>query len=270
MGAKMWCCGGGSSSGGGGGGLAAVTVQDTPTVDLEGDGTAGNALLATVNLAADPNALEVAPDGLLVAPSAQAGNALALGSDGRLYVPTPTDTTNVVPVTGGAPVPAGTARSVDIDVTEGPADTFAIGARLSPAYGQGSEGSAFYGSVALGVPVQLSTVTVPEAGVYEVFVDARAVMNMGGGIARNAFDAGLTAQLRVNSTVVLDRPVLVFSYSTADSFFTAQSASTLLRARVALNSGDTVQAYGAVAGTTFQSGDAVGVVATVSYVKISD
>lgn len=269
MAGKAWCCGGGSSGGGGGGGLAAVTTADTPTVDLSGDGTAGAPLSAAVLVAPEPNGVEAAANGLLVAPSADAGNTLAVGSDGRLFVPP--DTTDVLGLAGSPPVAVGTSRSVGIDVTESPAGTFTVGARLSPVYGDGPDGSAFYGAVGLGVPVQLSTVTVPETGIYEVFVDARAVMNMGGAIGRNSFNADLTAQIQVNnSTVVLSRPVLVFNYSTADNFSTAQSASTLLRARVSLNAGDSVQAYGVISGTAFQGGDAVGVIGSVSYVKISD
>jgi hypothetical protein len=57
------------ATGGGGGGLTTVATQDSATVVLAGDGTSGNPLTATV------------------APSADAGNSLAYGSDGRLLVP---------------------------------------------------------------------------------------------------------------------------------------------------------------------------------------
>ncbi|TDC31385.1 hypothetical protein E1211_22645 [Micromonospora sp. 15K316] len=87
MGGKAWCCGGGGSSGGGGGtgGLTAVTVADTNTVDLEGNGTSGAPITARVILSPDPNGADETPNGVLVAPSADAGNALTFGSDGRLY-----------------------------------------------------------------------------------------------------------------------------------------------------------------------------------------
>lgn len=68
MGAKAWCCGGGSS-GGGGAGLTSVSVADTATVDLEGNGTTAAPVTAVVKRSTD------------------AGNTLTVGSDGALFVP---------------------------------------------------------------------------------------------------------------------------------------------------------------------------------------
>ncbi|MER7742307.1 hypothetical protein ABTX34_29000 [Streptomyces sp. NPDC096538] len=88
MAGKMWCCGGSSGSGGGSGGLAAVATEDTPTVTLTGDGTAGSPLQAEVKVEPfEPNGLEISGLGLRVRPSDDAGNAIGIGSDGRLFVP---------------------------------------------------------------------------------------------------------------------------------------------------------------------------------------
>ncbi|WNI20279.1 hypothetical protein [Actinacidiphila sp. ITFR-21] len=66
---------------------------DTNTVDTTatGSGTAGDPYVveADVIVAPEPNGLEAGPDGLLVAPSADAGNELVIGADGRLFVPAP-------------------------------------------------------------------------------------------------------------------------------------------------------------------------------------
>ncbi|MFH8577119.1 hypothetical protein [Streptomyces zaomyceticus] len=68
-----------------------LTVADTETVDLTltGTGAAGDpySVEADVIVAPEPNGLEATPTGLLVAPSADAGNQLVLGGDGRLFVP---------------------------------------------------------------------------------------------------------------------------------------------------------------------------------------
>ncbi|MFJ3249062.1 hypothetical protein [Streptomyces sp. NPDC086782] len=76
------------------GGAAEPTVlqaADTSTVDttVTGSGTAGDPFVveADVIVAPEPNGLEATAGGLLVAPSADAGNQLSMGADGRLFVP---------------------------------------------------------------------------------------------------------------------------------------------------------------------------------------
>ncbi|MFI0827294.1 hypothetical protein ACH4Q7_22880 [Streptomyces roseolus] len=68
-----------------------LTVADTETVDLTltGTGAADDpySVEADVIVAPEPNGLEAGPTGLLVAPSADAGNVLVMGGDGRLFVP---------------------------------------------------------------------------------------------------------------------------------------------------------------------------------------
>lgn len=256
----MWCCGGG-----GGGGLAAVTVQDTPTVDLEGDGTAGNALLATVNVAAEPNGLEVAPDGLLVAPSADAGNVLAMGGDGRLYVPTPVDTTSVVGVTGGAPAPVSSARSVDIDVTEGPADTFTVGARLSPQWGQSGQLGVSSGGDGVWTPGQ--QLVVPEAGVYlvEAYVTGEANVNN----PRASAHYGIRGRLVAGGANRREGTAVQISYTQADALQSFNSGTATLTWRGELNAGAVVQVFVQYSGVYF-AGDGLGASAFVAYQKISD
>jgi hypothetical protein len=69
----------------------AVQAADTPTVDttVTGTGAAGDpyTVEADVIVAPAPNGLEAGASGLVVAPSADAGNLLEFGADGRLFVP---------------------------------------------------------------------------------------------------------------------------------------------------------------------------------------
>jgi hypothetical protein len=68
-----------------------VQAADTSTLDahVTGTGAAGDPYIVSgdVIVAPEPNGVEAAANGLLVAPSADAGNRLAFGGDGRLYVP---------------------------------------------------------------------------------------------------------------------------------------------------------------------------------------
>jgi hypothetical protein len=82
---------GGLYAAGGGGAPSVVTAGDTPTLNatVTGTGAAGDPYVVSgdVVVAPEPNGVEASPSGLLVAPSADAGNRLAFGSDGRLVVP---------------------------------------------------------------------------------------------------------------------------------------------------------------------------------------
>jgi hypothetical protein len=244
-----------------------VTTADTATVDLSGDGTAGAPISAAVLVAPEPNGIEASASGLLVAPSAQAGNTLGIGSDGRLYVPTPADTTNVVPAVGGAPAPVGTARSVDIDVTEGPADTFTVGARLSPVWGQSSlSGVTSAGSGTWSLGQQLA---VPEDGIYlvEAYIDATANVYY----SRASADYWISGGLFVNDVQIKAGAAVVNNWSfpsgTAVSF--AASGTITLTQRMQLTAGQLVQAKVNYSGTYF-TGDGFGASASVAYNKISD
>jgi hypothetical protein len=265
MGAKMWCCGGSSSSGGSGGGLAAVATADTPTVDLSGDGTAGAPISAAVVVAPEPNGLETAAGGLLVAPSAQAGNTLTVGPDGRLFVPSPTDTTNVTGIAGGAPAPAGAARSVDIDVTEGPADTFTVGARLSPVWGQTDQVGVNSAGDGAWSPGQSLTVT--EDGIYlvEAFVYGEA--NVAGPRASAAY--AISGRLVAGGVNRREGVAVKIAYTQTDPLQTFNAGTTTLTWRGQLTAGALVQVFVQYAGTYF-AGDGFGASAFVAYQKISD
>ncbi|PWI15953.1 hypothetical protein DI272_18635 [Streptomyces sp. Act143] len=69
----------------------ALEAADTTTLDVTvtGTGTAGDPYVVSgdVIVAPEQNGVEASPSGLLVAPSADAGNRLAFGADNRLYVP---------------------------------------------------------------------------------------------------------------------------------------------------------------------------------------
>ncbi|MFB7114827.1 hypothetical protein [Streptomyces sp. NPDC056291] len=81
----LYATGGGTST------PTALQSADTTTVDttVTGTGTAGDPYVveADVIVAPEPNGLEATAQGLLVAPSSDAGNRLAMGGDGRLFVP---------------------------------------------------------------------------------------------------------------------------------------------------------------------------------------
>lgn len=69
----------------------ALQAADTSTLNatVAGTGTAGDPFIVSgdVIVAPEPNGVEVTAGGLLVAPSADAGNTLTIGTDGRLMVP---------------------------------------------------------------------------------------------------------------------------------------------------------------------------------------
>jgi hypothetical protein len=69
----------------------ALQAGDTTTVDttVTGTGTAADPYVVEADaiVAPEPNGLEATASGLLVAPSADAGNRLGMGADNRLYVP---------------------------------------------------------------------------------------------------------------------------------------------------------------------------------------
>jgi hypothetical protein len=258
---KAWCCGGGS---GGGGGLTAVTTADTPTVDLEGDGSADAPLTAAVLLAAAPNGLQEAADGLLVAPSADAGNTLAIGGDGRLFVPTPQATT-VAPVDAGAPTPVGSDRSVAIDVTQSPAGTWNVGARLAPPWGQSPQATA-----AVGAGWSLTAeLTVPETGIYviEAFVQGTANVFYG----RASADYYILGGLGVDGAVVKSAVACENSWTLACGNVMSfnQDGSVTLALRQQLNAGQKVQAFVNASGT-YVNGDGYGASASLAFNKISD
>lgn len=248
MGAKAWCCGGGS---GGGGGLTSITTADSPTVDLEGDGSAGAPLTAAVKVSADT------------------GNQLRPGSDGALFVPTPLDTTTLLGVAGGAPAPVDPsgARSVDIDVAETGPDQWSVGARLSPAWGQTSLTGVSPGTT--GAWVLGPQLAVPENGIYlvEAFIDATANVFY----SRASADYYIAGGLFVNDAQIKTGAAVVNSWSfpSGTTVTFAASGTVTLTQRLQLTAGQMVQAKVAGSGT-YWTGDGFGALASVAYNKISD
>jgi hypothetical protein len=265
MAGKAWCCGG--SSTGGGGGLTSITTADSTTVDLEGDGSTGAPLTATVKVHPfEPNGLTADPLGLLVRPSGDAGNTLGIGSDGNLFVPTPPETT-VAPVAGGAPAPVGTARSVDVDVVEGPADTFTVGARLSPPWAQG--GLTPVSSAGMGVWNLGAELVVPEDGVYliEAFVDGYA----GVLYPRSTADYTIVGAVGVDGTRLKAGVVMSYSYNlTAPAVMGGpETGAVTFTYRMQLAAGQRVQGWVQFNGT-YVSGDGLSSNVAVAFNKISD
>lgn len=101
-------------------------------------------------------------------------NAAELDTEGALLVPR----TEVTGLAGSVPPAAGTARSVDIDVTETPGcpHTWTVGARLSPSSGfKNAEGQHKNLLAAAGttLPVPESDIVLPERGTYHLDADIR-------------------------------------------------------------------------------------------------
>jgi hypothetical protein len=147
-----------------------VATTDTATVNLEGDGTAGAPLTATVKVFPfEPNGLTAHPLGLIVQPSGDAGNTLATGSDGNLFVPA-----------GGAPLTVEDSPTVDLTITPSGAlraDVIPGSVTIPTVYAPTNE----YRSTAL--PPTYSGVTIPEDGVWAVQIDSYwTAAHPGGGI----------------------------------------------------------------------------------------
>ncbi|MGW0086554.1 hypothetical protein [Streptomyces sp. NPDC003393] len=100
----------------GGGTPTALQAADTSTVDttVSGTGAAGDPYVveADVIVAPEPNGLEATANGLLVAPSADAGNQLTMGADGRLFVPPDAPLETECGLTGDGTAAAPLAASV--------------------------------------------------------------------------------------------------------------------------------------------------------------
>ncbi|WP_086778055.1 hypothetical protein [Streptomyces griseus] len=132
-------------------------------------------------VSADPNnALTQNEEGCLYVPesgppalSADPCNAAVQADDGIL-VPR----TDLAPVDDSAPDPAGTGRSVVVDMThaEGCPDTWTVGARLSMISGflnAEAQHQNLLDAIGQDVPVPASDIVLPEAGVYHVDADVR-------------------------------------------------------------------------------------------------
>jgi hypothetical protein len=269
MAGKAWCCGGG------GGGLKAVAVQDTPTVDLSGDGSAGAPLTAAVVVAPEPNGLEAGAGGLLVAPSGDAGNTLVVGADGRLFVPPsppPADTTSVVGVVGGAPPAVGTARSVDIDVTEGPAGTFNVGARITPPWQQSGTVFHQFGGVSVGVPIPQAGLTIPETGSYEVDIDAWGYIRSFD--AWQSYDGNQRVWMDLNGAQVSGTEqtlaTILFSLPAGGGQRARAAGSVSIRRRMNLNAGDVLTSMVVFDPGSYVNSDAVWIQSNIGCLKISD
>jgi len=95
------------------GGTAAVAVDDSPTVDLEGDGTPGTPITAAVRLSGD------------------VGNTLTAGSDGGLYVPTlPHGIATLTTALNLVPTASGAWTDTDLTVTLPEAGTYQLDAAV--------------------------------------------------------------------------------------------------------------------------------------------
>lgn len=266
MAGRAWCCGGGS--GGGSGGPATVVVEDTATVDLEGDGSSAAPITASVIVAPEPNGLEAATSGLLVAPSADTGNTLAVGSDGRLFVPASSGggTTTVTGVAGGAPAPVGTARSVDVDVAPDGAGGFQVGARLSPAWAESGQAGFNYPGPDIWVPGP--TLTIPETGVYHFDATVWGQLNVV--YSRTSDNRIIWAGLAVDGAVIKSAIAVNNSWTVpGGANISSQGAATLTH-RQALNAGQTISVYARYNGDAPQTGDGHGASGWVGFHKISD
>ncbi|MFI5675756.1 choice-of-anchor C family protein [Streptomyces cellulosae] len=174
-------------------------------------------------------------DNITVSPTERAcisndsGNALTRGTDGCLYVPQPPTQPTLDPAScnaahfteNGLRVPrtivegidpgtsVGTERSVDIDVTETPGcpEIWTVGARLTPVSGITVAHAPFV-SITPGPPgvfsyadVPALTVTLPEAGIYDLDVNIRYELNNNDGPA----SAYMSAMLK-DTTAGVDVP----------------------------------------------------------------
>jgi len=131
---------------------------------------------------------------------------------------------------GVAPgTPVGDARSVDIDI-QAPADgdcpqTWTVGARLIPVYGQVGPNSVNLTSVPAATITQVpgATVTLTEPGVYEIVGDASGTQTVTGAVS----NAQVRASLFVGaSRISPDTTLTLFSNNQTGVYATAGSATT--------------------------------------------
>jgi hypothetical protein len=266
---KAWCCGGGS---GGSGGLTSITTTGTPTVDLEGDGSAGAPLSAAVILAPAPNGLQEATGGLLVAPSADAGNTLTVGGDGRLFVPAPTPTT-VIGQPGSSPaVPSGgstvvgTERSVDVDAVQSPAGTWTVGARLSPVWAQTGEGGI--PDPGNGAWSPGASLIIPERGVY--FFEAYVFAQLNDTPARTSDNRVIWAGLGIDGAIVKQAVATNNTWAFPDAGTFASQGAATITLRAVLNAGQVISVNALYGGIPPQVGDGHGASGAIGFHKISD
>jgi hypothetical protein len=262
MAGKAWCCG---PSGGGGGGLAAIAITDTPTVDLEGDGTPGAPLTATVRVHPfEPNGLTADPLGLMVRPSGDPGNALATGSDGHLFVPQAVDTTNVLGIAPGTPV--GTDRSIDVDVTPGPVGTYTVGARLTPAWAQ----SALVGlpSIVPGTEAMIIELIVPEDGVYYMEAFVQGIANIVTQVP--SAERYVIGRLKIDGVTQVSAHAMINQFTTADPESRFAISSVTIPLRKQLTAGQHIQAWALPFYDANNFADGFGALGMVGFNKISD
>jgi len=265
MAGKMWCCGG--SSTGGGGGLTSITTADSTTVDLEGDGSAGAPLTATVKVHPfEPNGLTADPLGLIVRPSGDPDNAIGIGSDGNLFVPTPTDTTTVTGIAGTAPAPVSTTRSVDVDVTPDGAGGFQVGARLSPVWAQ--TGRVGMATVVSGTEGMITSLVVPEDGVYFMEASIEGIANIVSSVP--SAERYVIGRLKVDGATMRQAHAMLNQFSTVDPESRFATSTVTLTWRRQLSAGQAIEAWALPFYDANGFGDGFGAAAALGYHKISD
>jgi hypothetical protein len=217
-------------------------------VDLEGDGSAGAPLTATVLRSAD------------------AGNTLTTGTDGALFVPTPADTTIVTGITGGAPAPVSTTRSVDVDVTPNGVGGFQVGARLSPVWAQ--TGRVGMATVVPGTEGMITQLIVPENGVYYMEAAIEGIANIVSSVP--SAERYVIGRLKVDGATMRQAHAMINQFSTADPESRFAISTVTLTWRRQLLAGQAIQAWALPFYNANGFGDGFGAAAALGYHKIGD
>lgn len=231
-------------------GLTAVVHDGTPTVDLQGQGTAAQPLTATVNVSSEPgNALTVKPSGLYVQAGGEAGDTLPpieMPDDEHKFLTVLEDGTlawAVIPAaesqavtngyaTGNAPiVTGGSASAFGANSSAGGVNALALGSNAqvsagnAVAVGANAKGTAGY-ATAIGPGTTASGADSLSAGRGSVAAGQRSIALRGTTTtsAPDGIAIGTTASAQGSRTIALGNDAITGTLVNSIAIGTASRA----------------------------------------------